>query len=74
MRRKFKKSFSTFFVGGLSGHVTEYEPQSFFQGSSKTSYVKIPPGEWFGFAQLEDPHARLKIPGMWEMFGRPRSI
>lgn len=70
MRRKFKKSFSTFFVGGLSGHVTEYEPHSFFQGSSKTSYVKIPPGEWFGFAQLEDPYARLKIPGMWEMFGR----
>lgn len=79
MRRKFKKSFSTFFVSGLSGYVTEYEPHSFFQGPGKTSYVKtsyvkIPPGELFGFAQLEDPHARLKIPGMWEILGRPRSM
>lgn len=59
----------TFFVGGLSGYVTEYEHHSFFQGSDKTSYVKIPPGEGFGFAQLENQHARPKIPGRWAIFG-----
>ncbi|CAN6672526.1 protein Nam8p [Trichomonascus vanleenenianus] len=48
---------TTVFVGGLSGHVSEDELRSYFQGFGDITYVKIPPGKGCGFVQFVQRHS-----------------